>query len=136
VIELTHEQWQALALEENPTMIEPASKTAYVVVRKDLYDKLRTMVDHDTAPDSLLVAVAARAGIGLSEAEQALALRVIWMRRMGLHEDEITDSLRADPPDHIEREMTELLALETLKVVPSSESLRTVAIKYAFPVNR
>ena len=32
MIELTQEQWQAIALEENPTVIEPASKTAYVVV--------------------------------------------------------------------------------------------------------
>jgi hypothetical protein len=130
MIELTQEQWQAIAREENPTLVEPGSKTAYVVVRKDLHDKLAAMVDHDTATASLLDAVAANAGIGLSEAEKALALRVIWMRRMGLDEGEITDSLRMDPPDHIEREMTELLALEKLKTMPSSESLCEVAIKY------
>ena len=61
MIELTQEQWQAIAREENLTMIEPESKTAYVVVRKDLYDKLRTMVDQETPPDSLLDAVAAKA---------------------------------------------------------------------------
>jgi hypothetical protein len=130
MIELTHDQWQAIAREENPTLIEPNSNTAYIVVRKDLHDKLRTMVDHDTATASLVNAVAAKAGIGLSEAEKALALRVIWMRRMGLDENEITDSLRVDPPDHIEREMTELLALEKLKMMPSSASLREMAIKY------
>jgi hypothetical protein len=130
MIELTQEQWQAIAREQNPTLIEPESKTAYVVVRKDLHDKLRTMVDHDTGTASLLDAVVAKAGIGLSEPEKALALRVIWMRRMGLDEDEITDSLRMDPPDHIEREMTELLALEKLKMIPLSETLRAVAIKY------
>jgi hypothetical protein len=130
MIELTQEQWQAIAREENPTLIEPESKTAYVVVRKDLHDKLRAMVDHDTATTALLEAVAVKAGIGLSEAEKALALRVIWMRRMGLDEDEITDSLRVDPPDQIEREMAELLALEKLKNIPSSETLRAVANKY------
>jgi hypothetical protein len=131
MIELTQEQWQAIAREENPTLIEPESKTAYVVVRKDLHDKLRTMVDHETPTASLLDAVAATAGIGLSEAEKALGLRVIWMRRMGLDEDEITDSLRMDPPDHVKREMTELVALEKLKRVPSSDALRQVAIKYS-----
>jgi hypothetical protein len=130
MIELTPEQWQAIALEENPTVIEPESKTAYVVIRKDVFDKLRSIDDHDTAPAALLDAVVAKVGIALSEAEKALAVRVIWMRRMGLDEDEITDSLRSDPPSTIEPEMTELLALERLKNKPSSEMLRKIAVKY------
>ena len=39
MIELTHEQWQAITHEENPTVIEPESKTAYAVVPKDEYDR-------------------------------------------------------------------------------------------------
>src|SRR5216684_1814890 len=105
MIELTPEQWQAIAREENPTVIEPESKTAYVVLRKDLFDKLRNIVDHDTAPASLLDAIAGKVGIELTEAEKALSLRVVWMRRMGLDENEITDSLRIDPPTSVETEM-------------------------------
>jgi hypothetical protein len=130
MIELTPEQWQAIAQEENPIVIEPESKTEYVVVRKTVFDKFRSIVDQDTAPAALLDAIVAKVGIGLSEAEKALALRVIWMRRMGLDEDEITDSLRGDPPANFEQEMTELLALERLKTKPSSEMLRKIAIKY------
>jgi len=130
MIELTPEQWQAIAQEENPTVIEPESKTAYVVVRKDVFDMIRSLDDHNTAPGALLDAIVAKVEIGLSEAEKALALRVIWMRRMGLDEDEITDSLRSDPPADVETEMTELLALERLKTKPSSEMLRKIAIKY------
>ena len=67
----------------------------------------------------------------LTEAEKALSLRVIWMRRMGLDEDEITDSLRSDPPFSIHEEMTELLALEKLKTItPPVDVLRKIAIKY------
>jgi len=93
-------------------------------------DKLRTMVDDDTVPAALLDAIAARAEVGLSETEKALALRVIWMRRMGRDEDEITDSLRMDPPNHIEREMMESLALARLKTIPARAILRDLAIKY------
>ena len=130
MIELTQEQRQAIAQEVLPTMIDPETNTAYVVIRKDLYEKLMTMVDHDTAPAALLNAIAARAAIELTEAEKALSLRVIWMRRMGLDEEEITDSLRSDPPANVEQEMTELMALERLKTMPSSDILRTIAIKY------
>ncbi len=131
MIELTPEQWQAIAQEENPTVIEPESKTAYVVLRKDVYDQLRNLVDHDTAPASLLDAIAGKVGIALTEAEKALSLRVIWMRRMGLDENEITDSIRTDPPARVETEMTELLALERLKTItPSRAVLEKIAIKY------
>jgi hypothetical protein len=111
-------------------MIEPESRTEYVVLRKDIYDKVRHIVDHDTAPAALLDAIAGNVGIELTEAEKALSLRVIWMRRMGLDEDEITDSLRIQPPNNIEQEMKELVALERLKTMPSREALRALAIKY------
>ena len=91
MIELTPEQWQAIAQEEYPTVIEPESKTEYVVLRKDVFDKVRVIVDNDTAPGSLLDAIAGKVGIELTEAEKALSLRVIWMRRMGLEEHEITE---------------------------------------------
>lgn len=130
MIELTREQWHAIAQEENPTVIEPESRTEYVVLRKDTFDKLRSIVDADTAPAALLHAIAERVGIELTEAEKALALRVIWMRRMGLDEEEITESLRADPPTTIDREMNELVALEKLKKRPSREVLQKLATKY------
>ena len=131
MIELTPEQRDAIAHEETPTVIEPATKTAYVVLRKDVFDKLLLIVDNDTAPASLLDAIAGKVGIALTVAEKALSLRVIWMRRMGLDEDEITDSLRSDPPTSIETEMTELVALERLKTItPSRAVLEKIAIKY------
>lgn len=129
MIELTQEQWHAIAQEENPTVIEPDSKTAYVVVRKEAYDKLSNLVDHETAPESLLDTIAGKFTIKLTEAEKSLSLRVIWMRRMGLDEDEITESLRSDPPVSVDQEMKELLALERLKSRPSIEMLRKIAIK-------
>src|SRR5260221_5622946 len=109
MIQLTPEQWDAIAHDETPTVIEPETKTAYVVLRKDVFDMLQLINDNDTAPASLLDAIAGKVGIALTEAEKALSLRVIGMRRMGLDEDEITDSLRGDPPTCVETEMTELL---------------------------
>jgi hypothetical protein len=131
MIELTPEQWQTIAQQENPTVIEPESKTAYVVLRKDIYDRLRMIVDHETAPAAMLDAIAAKVGIELTETEKALSLRGIWMRRMGLDEDEIAESLRVDPPVSVETEMTELLALESLKTTtPSRETLAKIATRY------
>jgi hypothetical protein len=130
MIELTQEQVQGIAHQENPTLIDPSSNTQYVVLRKDRYEKLMAIVDEETAPNSLLDAIAAKVAIALTETEKALALRVIWMRRMGLDEDEITDSLRVDPPASIDQEMQELMALEKLKTMPSSDVLQKIAIKY------
>jgi hypothetical protein len=88
-------------------------------------------VDIDTAPSSLLETVTGKVGIALTEAEKARSLRVIWTRRMGLDEDEITESLRVDPPANVETEMAELLALERLKTTtPSRATLEKVATKY------
>ena len=108
MIELTQEQWQAIAQEENPTAIEPESKTAYVVVPKDEYDKLRT-----------------------GEADAASALRVAWMRRMRLDEEEIAEALRDDPPVSVQEEMKQIEALDNLdKITPPGEVLRKYAIQY------
>jgi hypothetical protein len=86
MIELTPEQWQAISQEENP-VIEPESRTAYVVLRKDVYDKLRLIVDNETAPAALLDAIAAKVSIELTEAEKARrsvssgCVAWVWMRR-------------------------------------------------------
>jgi hypothetical protein len=53
MIELTREQWQAIAQEENPTVIEPESKTAYVLVRKELFERWRRVFDDE--PDAALL---------------------------------------------------------------------------------
>src|SRR5437588_3072214 len=111
MIELTQEQWQAIAREENPLAIEPASQTAYVVIRKDEYEKLRTAAG--TEPDA------------------AYVLRIAWMRRMGLDEDEIAESIRDDPQLNVQDEMKQLKALDSLdKITPPAEVLRRYAIKY------
>jgi hypothetical protein len=111
MIELTHEQWQAITQEEIPTVIEPESKTAYVVVPKDEYDRRR-------------------AG-EISEADVARALRLAWMTRMKLDDDEIAESMRDDPPVSVEEEMKQIKALDNLdKITPPGDVLRTFAIKY------
>jgi hypothetical protein len=111
MIELTQEQWQAITHEVNPTVIDPASKTAYVVVRKDEYEKLRSLTD--------------------TEADAAYVLRIAWMRRMGLDEDEIAESIRDNPPADVQEEMKHLKALDSLdRITPPADVLRKYAIKY------
>jgi hypothetical protein len=53
MIELTPEQWQAIGLEENPTFVEPESKTAFVLVRKEIYERWRRVFDDE--PDAALL---------------------------------------------------------------------------------
>ncbi len=68
---------------------------------------------------------------GASEAEAARVLRVVWMQRMGLDEDEIADSLRDDPPHDIHTEMKQIKALDNLDTLtPPGEVIR----KYAIPL--
>jgi hypothetical protein len=111
MIELTPDQWRAIAQEENPTVIEPESKTAYVVVAKDELEKMRTVQS--------------------SEADAAYVLRIAWMRRMRLDEDEIAESLRDDPPVNVQDEMKQIRALDSLdRITPPGEVMRKYAIKY------
>ena len=111
MIELSQEQWQTITQEESPILINPESQTTYVVIRKEEYDKLRTL--------------------GESEADVACILRIAWMRRMGLDEEEIAEALRDDPPVNIQQEMKQLRALDSLdKITPSADVLRKYAIKY------
>ena len=53
MIELTPEQWDAIAHEETPTVIEPASNTAFVLVRKEVYERWRRVFDDE--PDAALL---------------------------------------------------------------------------------
>ena len=53
MIELTSEQWDAIAHEENPVVIEPESKTAFVLVRKEVYEHWRRVFDDE--PDAALL---------------------------------------------------------------------------------
>ena len=111
MIELTHEQWQAVIHEPTPTAIDPESKTAYIVVRKDEYDQLCT--------------------VRACEVNAASVLRIAWMRRMGLDEDEIAESLRDDPPCSVPAELRQIKALDDLdKITPSAEVLGKYAIQY------
>ena len=67
----------------------------------------------------------------LSEHEEARSLRVQWMRRMRLDEEEITESLQQEPPFSVQEEMKQLLALDVLKqITPPIHVLRQFAIKY------
>jgi len=101
MIELTQEQWQAIAGEENPTLIEPESRMAYVVIPKDDY------------------------------AEAARVVRIAWMRRQGLDEDEIAESLRDEPPTDVAEEMKHMKALDHLDEISVPDAvLGRNAIKY------
>ena len=111
MIELTHEQWQAITQEENPTVIDPESKTAYVVVPKVDYDRRR-------AND-------------INEADVACVLRRAWMTKMKLDDDEIAESIRDDPPVSVAEEMKQIKALDNLdKITPPGDVLRALAIKF------
>lgn len=51
MIQLTEQQAQALAAsgETPPTLVDPITQTAYVIIRKDLYERL-TAEDYDDSP--------------------------------------------------------------------------------------
>jgi hypothetical protein len=57
MIALTEEQGQELAraAESPPTVIDPVTNTAYVLVRADVYERMRRMVEDD-GPDMRQVA--------------------------------------------------------------------------------
>ncbi len=84
MIELTQDQWHSITREATPTLIEPESKTVYVVVRRD------------------------------DEAAAARVVRMAWMRRQGLDEEEIEESLRDEPPVSVAEEMKQWKALDHL----------------------
>jgi len=51
MIELTEAQWQALAVggESPPTVIDPQTKTPHVLLRRDIYERIRSLLDEDDA---------------------------------------------------------------------------------------
>jgi hypothetical protein len=49
MIELTEQQAQAVAVSTPPTVVDPKTKTAYVLVRRDVYERL-TREDYDDSP--------------------------------------------------------------------------------------
>ena len=54
MIELSEEQRQALT-DPEPVAIDPQTKQVYVLVRKDLYDRLRALLDEDLPDAAALV---------------------------------------------------------------------------------
>ena len=66
-----------------------------------------------------------------SHPNTAYLLRIAWMRRMGLDEDEIAESLRDDPPSYVGEEMKQIKALDSLdSTTPPAEDLRKHAVNY------
>jgi hypothetical protein len=47
MIELTEEQLQALARQETPEVLDPRTRTPYVLVRKDVYQRLRGLLEDE-----------------------------------------------------------------------------------------
>jgi len=61
----------------------------------------------------------------------AKAIRIQWMKEMGLDWDEIEESLRDDPPVSVDEEMKQLRALRNAKAItPSHEALRRIAKRF------
>lgn len=48
MVELTKEQGEAFAKEETPTVIDPQTRTAYVLVRLDVFEHLQVLLADDT----------------------------------------------------------------------------------------
>ena len=65
MIELTEQQAKAVAAspETPPTLVDPNTKTAYVLVRRDVYDRL-VREEYDDSPwtEDEMAALAAEAG--------------------------------------------------------------------------
>lgn len=48
MIELTEEQQHALRSEDTPTVVDPATNAAYVLVRKDVFDRIKRLLYDDS----------------------------------------------------------------------------------------
>ncbi len=67
MIELTQEQRHVLAQEENPVVVDPDTRQSYVLVRKEIFDRIKHLLYDDsdwTAEEQLrlLADSGARAG--------------------------------------------------------------------------
>ncbi len=47
MIELTAEQRALVAHQENPTVVDPVSNAAFILVRKELFDRIKTLLYDD-----------------------------------------------------------------------------------------
>ena len=65
-IELTEEQQRALDAENGtPTVIDPRTKDAYVLVRREVYERLRAMLEDDfSAEDAFRAQIESAAAAG------------------------------------------------------------------------
>jgi hypothetical protein len=48
MIELTEEQRRVVAAEENPTIVDPQTRESYVLVRKDMFDRIKRLLYDDS----------------------------------------------------------------------------------------
>ena len=48
MLELTEEQWQIVAGEENPTILDPKTQEAYILVRKTVFDRIQGLLYDDS----------------------------------------------------------------------------------------
>jgi hypothetical protein len=55
MIELTQEQRYAIAGAESPVVLDPETNEHYVLVRKAVYDRLRSLLDEDVRASGELV---------------------------------------------------------------------------------
>jgi hypothetical protein len=56
-IELTEQQLQALDTDREPRLIDPRTNTAYVLVRADVFERLRNLLKEDQGLDMRQVAI-------------------------------------------------------------------------------
>lgn len=58
MIELTEDQRQAIAADEEspPTVLDPETKTTYVLIRKEVFERLKGVLDDDVRLMSPLLA--------------------------------------------------------------------------------
>jgi hypothetical protein len=57
MIELTVQQQQALDADPEARLIDPRTRMVYVLVRADIYERLRGLLEEDEGPDMRQVAV-------------------------------------------------------------------------------
>lgn len=57
MLELTEQQQHALDADPEPRLIDPRTQTAYVLIRSDVYQRLRSLLPEDEGLDMRQVAV-------------------------------------------------------------------------------
>jgi hypothetical protein len=75
MLELTEEQHRIVENEENPTLIDPHSRAAYVLVRKEVFDRIKALLVDDgewTAEEQLRLLVESGKKAGWDDPEMAV----------------------------------------------------------------